>query len=99
MQTLTVIHTHYGKAFYCQTCDTEFLKEFVIEHTESFLEAHRHIHTRSRLDTPDIPDTEDRTNTVEISRDIWYRTEQLSTGLPVKIPLISASKVNIYPHK
>lgn len=99
MQILTIVRTQYGQTLYCDMCDTEFMKEFVLDHTESFLEAHRHIHTRARLDTPDIPDTEDKTNTIEISRNIKYRTEQLSTGLPVKIPLISPSKVNIYPQK
>ena len=99
MQILTIVRTQYGKTLYCETCDSEFFEDFVLNHTESFLEAHRHIHTRSRLDTPDIPDTEDKTNTIEISRDIEYRTEQLSTGLPVKIPLISPSKVTIYPQK
>ena len=99
MQQLTLVKTQYGQTLYCDMCDTEFMKEFVLEHTQTFLEAHRHIHTRSRLDTPDIPDTKDRTNTVEISRDIDYRTEQLSTGLPTTIPLISPSKVKIYPQK
>ena len=99
MQQLILVRTQYRETLYCETCDTEFMKEFVLEHTQTFLEAHRHIHTRARLDTPDIPDTEDKTNTIEISRDIEYRTEQLSTGLPVKIPLISPSKVVIYPQK
>jgi len=99
MQQLTLVRTQYGKTLYCDMCKTEFMTEFVIKHTDSFLEAHRHIHKRTRLDTPDIPDTEDKTNTIEISRDIEYRTEQLSTGLPTTIPLISPSKVKIYPQK
>ena len=99
MQTLILVKTQYRETLYCDMCDTEFMKEFVIKHTDSFLEAHRYIHRRSGLDTPDIPDTENKTNTIEISRDIEYRTEQLSTGLPIKIPLISSSKVTIYPQK
>lgn len=99
MQQLTIVRTQYGKTLYCDMCDTEFFEDFVIQHTQTFLEAHRHIHKRSRLDTPDIPDTEDKTNTIEISRDIDYRTEKLSTGLTIKIPLISPSKVTIYTQK
>lgn len=101
MQTLQIVRTNTGYELYCDMCDSVFLEDFVKNHIKEFLEAHRHIHTRSRLDTPDLPENLDRNpyDHIEISRDVEYRTEQLSTGLPTIITLISPSKMNIYPQK
>ena len=101
MQILQVVRTSTGYELYCEMCNSTFLEDFVKNHIKEFAEAHRHIHTRSGLDTPDLPDNLDGKihDYIEISRDVDYRIEQLSTGLPTVITLVSPSKMNIYPQK